>query len=40
MITKTNIDEGYAFDWGKTSSDYAVSLLLDSRVVACEDVLY
>jgi len=24
MITKTNIDEGHAFDWGKTSPDYAV----------------
>src|SRR5262245_37327166 len=24
MITKTNIDEGHAFDWGKTSHDYAV----------------
>jgi hypothetical protein len=24
MITKTNIDEGRAFDWGKTSPDYAV----------------
>ena len=24
MITKTNIDEGCAFDWGKTSLDYAV----------------
>jgi cyclopropane fatty-acyl-phospholipid synthase-like methyltransferase len=24
MITKTKIDEGHAFDWGKTSPDYAV----------------
>src|SRR5215475_1376277 len=24
MITKTNIDEGHAFDWGKTSHDYAM----------------
>src|SRR4029450_10747205 len=24
MITKTNIDEGRTFDWGKTSPDYAV----------------
>src|SRR5262249_278273 len=24
MITKTTIDEGHAFDWGKTSPDYAV----------------
>ena len=24
MRTKTNIDEGHAFDWGKTSPDYAV----------------
>jgi cyclopropane fatty-acyl-phospholipid synthase-like methyltransferase len=23
MIIRTNIDEGHAFDWGKTSSDYA-----------------
>ena len=24
MITKPEIDEGHAFDWGKTSPDYAV----------------
>ena len=24
MITKPEIDEGHAFDWGKTSADYAV----------------
>jgi len=24
MIIKTNIDEGHAFDWSKTSPDYAV----------------
>ena len=24
MITKTDIDGGHAFDWGKTSPDYAV----------------
>ena len=24
MITKTNIDEGRTFDWGKTSPDYAM----------------
>ena len=24
MITKTDIDEGRTFDWGKTSPDYAV----------------
>ena len=24
MITKPKIDEGHAFDWGKTSPDYAV----------------
>src|SRR5215510_15154891 len=24
MITKTDIDGGHAFDWGKTSADYAV----------------
>jgi len=24
MITKPTIDEGHAFDWGKTSLDYAV----------------
>ena len=23
MLTVTNIDEGHAFDWGKTSLDYA-----------------
>src|SRR5262245_37730609 len=24
MVTKPKIDEGHAFDWGKTSHDYAV----------------
>ena len=24
MITKPSIDEGHAFDWGRTSLDYAV----------------
>ena len=24
MITKTSMDEGCAFDWGKTSPDYAM----------------
>src|SRR4029453_1440540 len=24
MVTKPEIDEGHAFDWGKTSPDYAV----------------
>ena len=24
MIIKTNIDAGHAFDWGKTSPEYAV----------------